>query len=122
MLCHEEVRLNRRFAPELYVGVCSITADQAGAKIDGAGQVIDHAVKMRQFDRTEELDTLLASHRVLPAELTEFGTGLARVHTTLPVAGPADPWGIAESVRTAMLRNLDECIQDLKSQLASISR
>jgi predicted kinase len=66
---------------------------------------------MRQFDRAEELDTLLVSHRIAPAELAEFGIELARVHATLPSAGPADRWGIAESVRAAMLRNLDECIQ-----------
>ncbi len=110
-LCHEEVRLNRRFAPELYVGVCNITADEAGARIDGTGQVIDHAVKMRQFERAQELDILLVSHRIAPAELAEFGIELARVHATLPSAGPADPWGLAESVRNAMMRNLDECIQ-----------
>src|SRR5581483_6205048 len=99
-LCREELRLNRRFASDLYVGVCNITADEAGAKIDGTGHVIDHAVKMRQFDRTEELDTLLLSHRIEPPELAAFGSELARVHATLPTANPTEPWGHAESVRS----------------------
>src|SRR5262249_49443163 len=110
-LCHEEVRLNRRFAGEIYLGVCNITAEPAGARIDGTGQVIEHAVKMLQFDRDEELDRLLASHRIQPAELAAFGGGLAGVHATLPSAGPETPWGRAESVRSMILRNLDECIQ-----------
>jgi aminoglycoside phosphotransferase family enzyme len=120
-LCREELRLNRRFASDLYVGVCNITADEAGAKIDGTGHVIDHAVKMRQFDRTEELDTLLLSHRIEPAELAAFGSELARVHATLPTANPTEPWGHAESVRSTMLRNLDECIQ-VAGQLVDIER
>ena len=110
-LCHEEVRLNRRFAPDVYVGVCSITADEVGARIDGTGQVIEHAVKMHQFDRDEELDTLLMSHRIKPVELETFGGELARIHAGLPSVDPADGWGRAESVRATILRNLDECIQ-----------
>jgi aminoglycoside phosphotransferase family enzyme/predicted kinase len=111
LLCHEEVRLNRRFAGEIYLGVCNITADAAGARIDGTGQVIEHAVKMLQFDRDAQLDRLLASHRIQPAELEAFGGDLAGVHATLPAAGAGTSWGRAESVRSVILRNLDECIQ-----------
>jgi aminoglycoside phosphotransferase family enzyme len=55
-LCHEEVRLNRRFADELYLGVSQITATEGEARMDGSGLVIEHAVKMRQFRREDELD------------------------------------------------------------------
>src|SRR6266566_2465829 len=36
-LCHEEVRLNRRFAPELYLGVCQITSTDGEVRLDGSG-------------------------------------------------------------------------------------
>src|ERR1700740_52880 len=48
-LCHEEVRLNRRFAPELYLGVRAIRRRKGEARIGGAGPVIEHAVRMREF-------------------------------------------------------------------------
>src|SRR6202162_1328698 len=47
-LCYEEVRLNRRFASELYLGVCQITLSGGEVRLDGSGLVIEHAVKMRQ--------------------------------------------------------------------------
>src|SRR5690348_7642840 len=57
-LCEEEVRLNRRFAPELYLDVVPITTGDHGARIGGDGEVIDHAVCMRQFDSHDQLDRL----------------------------------------------------------------
>lgn len=46
-LCHEEVRLNRHFAPQLYLQVCPITSLHGEARLEGPGSVIEHAVKMR---------------------------------------------------------------------------
>src|SRR6516165_1960500 len=45
-LCHEEVRLNRRFAPELYLGVHAIHEREGEARVDGSGRITEHAVKM----------------------------------------------------------------------------
>jgi len=108
-LCHEEVRLNRRFAPELYLGVCPITSLEGEARLEGSGVVIEHAVKMRQFRREDELDRLLATARVAPAELAEFGRDLAHIHADLPVAEPTQTWGRPAAVRALILENLDEC-------------
>src|SRR5215472_18999017 len=73
LLCHEEVRLNRRFAPELYLGVSAIRRRRGEARIVGSGHIIEHAVKMRQFPRSHELDALLGARRIVPLELQAFG-------------------------------------------------
>src|ERR1700738_1611251 len=44
-LCHEEVRLNQRFAGELYLGVSQITSSDGEVRVDGSGLVIEQAVK-----------------------------------------------------------------------------
>jgi hypothetical protein len=49
-LCQEELRLNRRLAGDLYVDVVSITRDAGGLRVGGQGQVLDYAVRMKQFD------------------------------------------------------------------------
>jgi len=120
-LCHEEVRLNRRFAPELYLGVCKITAAGHGATLDGSGPVIEHAVKMLQFERGAELDVLLESHGIIPRELGEFGRELARLHFKLPYEPPNPAWGQPEAVRDVILRNLDESIE-ASSGFADVSK
>jgi len=110
-LCHEEVRLNRRFASDLYLGVCHITSSEGEARVDGSGLVIEYATRMRQFCREEELDHLLEARRIAPAELAAFGCDLARIHATLPVAEPEQTWGRPTALRALIMDNVDDCEQ-----------
>jgi uncharacterized protein len=109
-LCAEELRLNRRFAPELYLGVQTITRVHGRLVVGGAGEVVEHAVWMRQFDRSQELDRLVASGDVAPEELAEFGRRLAATHAALAPAAHSDPCGTPARVRALVLANLEQCL------------
>jgi aminoglycoside phosphotransferase family enzyme/predicted kinase len=110
-LCKEEVRLNRRFAPQLYMDVCPIAVVDGRALIDASGPPVEYAVKMRQFQREDELDNLLTQARVAPWELEAFGRDLAVIHGGLRVAEPSTPWGDPQTVQALISRNLGECVQ-----------
>ncbi len=110
-LCAEEVRLNRRFAPQLYLDVCGIVESNSGVRIADDGAAIEHAVRMLQFDREEELDRLIEAGRVAASELEEFGRVLAAIHAQLPQAAPGESWGTVASVRTQLETNLAQCRQ-----------
>jgi uncharacterized protein len=107
--CEEEVRLNRRFAPDLYLEVCPITLAGGVARIGGEGQAVEYAVKMLQFRREEELDSLLAQASIAPAELSAFGQDLAESHERLPVAELPALWGEPQAIRAMIAKNLEEC-------------
>jgi uncharacterized protein len=109
LLCEEELRLNRRFAPELYLGVCEIVSVDGDARIDATGPLLEHAVRMRRFDRADELDRLLDAWRIEPPELEAFGRELAAIHARLPAATEASAWGRPADIAKLILRNLDEC-------------
>ena len=47
--CEEELRLNRRLAPSLYLFVERITGTNSVPVLDGAGAVLEYAVRMRRF-------------------------------------------------------------------------
>ena len=120
-LCEEELRLNRRFAPELYIDLCRVVTANGGARIErrksaggvdgdsGGEMVLDYAVRMRRFSRVDELDRLLDGHRIEPHELATFGHALAQTHAGLPAAPAASSWGRPEEVQAQLLRNLLEC-------------
>jgi len=55
--CEEEVRLNRRLAPDIYLGIVPITGTPEAPAIDGEGEAFEYAVKMRQFN-PQTLDRL----------------------------------------------------------------
>lgn len=58
--CHEEVRLNRRLAPKVYLGAVPITSDGAGLSVEGRGNVVEWAVKMRRVPQEASLEYHLA--------------------------------------------------------------
>ena len=110
-LCHEELRLNRRFAPDLYLEVCPVTLVAGEARIGGTGEAVEHAVKMRQFPQQAQLDHLLAQSSIEPEELRQFGIDLAVVHRQLPAAGHTAEWGQPSTSRDIIVDNLEQCAQ-----------
>src|SRR5262245_59114834 len=57
--CEEEVRLNRRLAPDVYLGVVPVALTDAGPRLEGEGEVIEWAVKMRRLPDEATLDEQL---------------------------------------------------------------
>ena len=110
-LCEEELRLNRRFAPELYLEVSRITSDDGRARIGGEGPVVEYAVRMRRFDCGDALDRLLAHLQVGHEELEAFGRQLANIHAGLPAAPIGSAWGRPAAIQALVARNLDECAE-----------
>lgn len=47
--CREEVRLNRRLAPRVYVGVVPVARTASGVRVEAEGEVLEWAVKMRRL-------------------------------------------------------------------------
>jgi aminoglycoside phosphotransferase family enzyme len=58
--CRDEVRLNRRSAPDTYLGVVPVILTPSGDyRLDGAGQVIEWLVEMKRLPSERMLDVLL---------------------------------------------------------------
>jgi aminoglycoside phosphotransferase family enzyme/predicted kinase len=107
-LCEEEVRLNRRHAPGLYLGVSAITGSAAAPRVDGAGPVLEHAVRMRQFDASDELAALLAAGSVTDADMTALGEDIAGFHDVADPAPMEGTFGDPDRVHRVTLDNFAE--------------
>ena len=92
--CEAELVLNRRTAPELYLGVRSINRDASGALMfDGTGPSLDHVVVMRRFAQSDLLDHMAESGRLTPELMHALGEAIARFHLaaeTTPTFGGSD--------------------------------
>jgi len=106
--CSEEVRLNSRYAPDLYLGVATINGSPDSPRIDGTGEVLEHAVRMRQFDPRDELDALVAARTVDASELAMLGEHVARFHADAARVDPASTLGSAETVHRVIGDNFAE--------------
>jgi hypothetical protein len=107
-LCEEELRLNRRLAPDLYLGVSAIGGSPAAPRVDGAGEPIEYAVRMRQFAPQDELSALLAADAVSAADLAQLGAAIARFHVAAMPAPAGSTFGEPDTVQRVTLDNFAE--------------
>jgi aminoglycoside phosphotransferase family enzyme/predicted kinase len=103
--CHEELRLNRRLAPDLYLDVIAIAGTEDCPEFNGSGAVIDYAVKMRRFAENALFDRLLAENRLEARHIDALADTVAAFHAAVPRAGADDAHGSAEAIQTAALEN-----------------
>jgi aminoglycoside phosphotransferase family enzyme/predicted kinase len=103
--CHEEVRLNRRLAPDVYLGVVPVRRGPAGHAFHGAGPVVDHAVRMRRLDEAASAEALLRRGALDPAQLDRLAARLAAFYAGVP---PAPEHGTAAAVRAVVTENLEQ--------------
>jgi aminoglycoside phosphotransferase family enzyme len=79
--CGEEVRLNRRLAPAMYLDVVPVGTEDGRPAIGSlSAPVVDYAVRMRRMDETQQMDRLLDAGRVTPAQLDALAAQLAAFH------------------------------------------
>ncbi|QDU98882.1 bifunctional aminoglycoside phosphotransferase/ATP-binding protein [Lignipirellula cremea] len=78
--CEEEVRLNRRLAPHVYLGVVPVTRDADGACLEGDGEVVEWAVKMQRLPEGATLWNRLQAGRVQMKEVRTLAQKIAAFH------------------------------------------
>lgn len=113
--CREELRLNRRLAPDVYLGVMRLAATDTGLSIGGeGGTTIDWLVVMRRLETPWALDRMIEDNQVATAQLDRVVTTLgqfyrhARRPFVSPAAGLAD-WrrNISRDCRALLDRRFD---------------
>jgi hypothetical protein len=105
--CAEELRLNRRTAPELYLDVVSI-GGSADAPQFGGLPAIEYAVKMRRFPDDALMDASLRQGRVEPAHIDALASTVAIFHERAATVDAQTAFGNAATIRAAALQNFEQ--------------
>ncbi len=105
--CQEELRLNQRLCPELYLQVLPL-----GQKTDGsftwdlsASEICDYAIQMRQFDQAQLFSRLFEANQLTPELMIKLGRQLAEFHrqaaTDAEITDYASPAGVKQVVENS---------------------
>ena len=78
--CGEEIRLNKPWAPDIYLDVVPITERDGRVSFGGDGELVDYAVRMRRFDQSLRLDQQLDANLLTVADMKELGAAIATRH------------------------------------------
>jgi aminoglycoside phosphotransferase family enzyme/predicted kinase len=112
--CNEEIRLNRRLAPQLYLDVIPIGGTPETPEF-GALPAIEYAVRMRRFSTSKQLDRLATRNEILPSHMDRLATIIAQFHTDLPLTKTSARFGTAAAIHSAVSKSFEQ----LQAALAS---
>lgn len=106
--CREELRLNRRLAPGLYLEVVGITGSPDRPLIGGGGEAIEYAVKMLQFGQDQLASRLLRSGSLTSQHIEQLAGKIAAFHRQAAAAGAGSRFGSPQTLKAQVLQNFDQ--------------
>jgi len=101
--CREEVRLNGRLAPTLYLDVVPIAGTPDSPNLDGHAEPFEFAVKMREFPLEDTLDQALDENKVQNRHIDQLAKDLAQFHANLPAAPESSSFGEPEVIQGTVM-------------------
>ena len=114
--CRHEVEVNRRTAPDIYLGVCAVRRDaegglylECGKSSDSLDPVVEWAVQMRRFDREDMLDRLAERQALNDDLLEDLAQAIAGFHAS---AEPCPPGFAAAESFIDILRGNDLAFEE----------
>jgi hypothetical protein len=119
--CKEELRLNRRTAPDLYLDVVPIAGSPDGPRVGGTGKVTEYALKMRRFPQEALADSMARRGELLAAQIDALAEAIAAFHAAIPAAPEESGFGTPEQVAAPALENFRQ-IEQLVADPAETAR
>lgn len=122
--CREEVRLNRRLAPDIYLDVVPVTGSADAPRLGGDGPAFEYAVKMREFPADATLDR----GDVTAEQIEAIARTVARFHEhACARADAGSPWGSPDAVWHPVAENFAQIAPrladaDTRAQLDALQR
>jgi len=117
--CQREVELNRRLCPDVYLGVVAITRDSGGIRVNGKGEIIEYAVKMRRLPSEAMMDVLLTRNQVSSEMVARVAQELAEFHRRAETNANISAFGNLDTIT----QNTDENFTQTEKYIGStISR
>lgn len=102
-LCEQEVKLNRRVAPSLYLGCVAISGSEESPRVNDDSAPIEYAVKMRQFSSRHLLSSLQASGELSVELLDDLIDQLVALHESAPRISGDNPLGSPARIREMLV-------------------
>jgi aminoglycoside phosphotransferase family enzyme/predicted kinase len=108
--CEEEVRLNKRLCPEIYLGVVPITQKDNSFELNGKGKVIEYAVKMKEFPQEKIMTKLLEKEKIDEEILDKICDILNSFYKTGECSKEIESYGSIKTIKKNTNENFDQTI------------
>ena len=106
--CEQEVKLNRRLSPAIYLGVVRITKEGNRIHLEGKGEPVEYAVKMKQIPEEKLMDKLLERKQVTPKMIEAVSEKLAKFYFTAETSDLIKSFARPERVKEDTDENFEQ--------------
>jgi len=106
--CEDEVRLNARLAPDLYLDVIGISGTPENPVLGGSGEPFEYAIRMRQFDQSGMLLALHERGELTTDHIDQLAVQIAHFHQNIPAVTADSPLGSLAGVQAPMVQNFEQ--------------
>jgi uncharacterized protein len=103
--CQRELELNRRLAPEIYLGVVPIYESASGFSFNAEGEIAEYSVKMRELSHGWFLNELLAKGLVGETEINRVISCLHGFYQAETPTPEIEQWGTPEKLKISTDEN-----------------
>jgi hypothetical protein len=111
--CEEELRLNRRLSPEIYLDVIPITKQKDKLTLNGEGEIVEYALKMKEFPQEQIMSNLLKKGKINEEIIEKLCRLLVVFYKNFKNSKEINNYGKLESVK----QNIDENFEQTESMI-----
>jgi len=106
--CQEELRLNARLAPQIYLQVVAIGGTREAPRVGDDAAAIEVAVKMLEFPQEALADRVLARGGLTSRHMDALAALVAQFHTRAACSRESDGYGTPQAIRAAAAQNFSQ--------------
>ena len=106
--CEEEVRLNKRLSPDVYLGVVPVVKKGEGIKFGEEGEIIDYAVKMKRLPDERILKKLIEKDEAKKEDMARISRIIADFHKKAEINDEISSYGKVESIKLNTDENFEQ--------------
>src|SRR5674476_36646 len=118
MFCEKELELNRRLCPEISLEVVSINKSSDNIRINGDGETVEYALKMRRLPQEKIMTLLLEENKVDLQTIDEIAQIVAKFHSKAQITPEISQFGSLKIVKTNWDENFAQTTKYINQTIA----
>jgi aminoglycoside phosphotransferase family enzyme len=106
--CLQEITLNRRLCPEIYLERVEVTSSPDGYLLNGGGEIVEYGVKMRRLEEERMMGRLLDAGALTKDHLDQIVDTLVPFYESAEVNDEIRSYGRTETVAVNVVENFEQ--------------
>ena len=106
--CEKEVEINRRLCRDMYLGVVPITKSDGSIKVNGEGETVEYAVKMKRMPQEKMMNRLLEKNQIDKRLIDRIAKIVANFHSRAETNVQTSRFGSLETIGNNWIENYEQ--------------